>query len=377
RAGLPGCHRSRLSRDRRGVPGRHHCRVISPMPPVAAERLVQTQQRRRLGKPGAASGRSVQREDHAGGRSGGRVWQDVEPVVSVERLRELWSAAFAAARVSLQSARLYVPPVELSQWAKRLAVEREHTLQLLQAYARDEHESTAYARLPIAVLEARRMLRLPPGVDACVFNVDGVLLGSARLHAEAWSRTFNEFIARRVERTGGLFAPFSPLTDYPMHVHGRPRRDGVRNFLASRGIRLPEGSATDPAGTETVFGLANRKNELLLRLLDEHGLNAFEGSHQYLELVRDAGIGCAVVSASANLETMLERAGLAALVEARVDGNMIVAEQLQPRPAPDILLAACRQLAVEPADAAVFETTPAGVLAARNGGFAWVVGVDP
>jgi HAD superfamily hydrolase (TIGR01509 family) len=220
------------------------------------------------------------------------------------------------------------------------------------------------------------VLGLPPRIDACVFNLDGVLIGSASLHAAAWTETFDELISRRLERTRGRFAPFNPRVDYPAHMHGRPRLEGVRGFLASRGIRLPEGEPDDAPGSETVYGLANRKNQALLRLLDERGVQAFEGSRRYLELARDAGIRCAVVSASANAETLLERAGLSDLIQACIDGNAIVAERLAARPSPAILLAACRRLGVEADHAAVFETSAAGIAAGRAGGFELVVGVD-
>lgn len=209
-----------------------------------------------------------------------------------------------------------------------------------------------------------------------MFNLDGVLIGSAALHVAAWAETFDEFISARIERTGGQFAPFNPLGDYPSHIHGKPRLEGVRAFLASRGISLPAGDPGDPPGTETVHGLANRKSAALTRRLDEQGVTAFQGSRRYLEAARDAGVHRAVVSASANTQTILDRAGLADLIEDCVDGNTMLAERLRGRPAPDTLLAACRQLGVEPERAAVFETSPAGVAAARAGGFGLVVGVD-
>ncbi len=139
----------------------------------------------------------------------------------------------------------------------------------------------------------------------------------------------------------------------------------------------PEGDPEDTPGAETVHGLANRKNQALLRHLDEHGVTAFEGSRRYLEIAREVGLHCAVVSASANTQTILERAGLAALIERCVDGNTIAAERLRSKPAPDTLLAACRQLGVEPQHAAAFETSSAGVAAARNGAFGHIVGVGP
>src|SRR5207248_6856013 len=140
----------------------------------------------------------------------------------------------------------------------------------------------------------------------------------------------------------------------------------------SRGISLPEGDAGDAPGIETVHGLASRKHEALLRRLDERGVTAFAGSRRYLETAREAGVHRAVVSASANTRTILERAGLAELIEDCVDGDAMIAEGLRPRPAPDTLLAACRQLGAAPGRTAVFETGPAGVEAARAGGFGLV-----
>jgi HAD superfamily hydrolase (TIGR01509 family) len=208
-----------------------------------------------------------------------------------------------------------------------------------------------------------------------VFNLDGVLIGSAAAHAAAWSSTFDEFINARVERTHGGFAPFNPRVDYAQYMRGRPRLEGVRAFLASRGIRLPDGAPDDPAGSETVHGLANRKKQALLHQVDEHGLTAYEGARRYLELAREVGLRSAVVSASANTRAMLHSAELTGLIDSIVDGNTIAAEGLKAKPAPDMLLAAAQQLGVDPARTAVFETSPTGVEAARGGRFEFVVGV--
>src|SRR5579875_3521864 len=141
----------------------------------------------------------------------------------------------------------------------------------------------------------------PRSVRSCVFELDGVLVNSTPLHVEAWSRTFGELLASRVETPyGQLVAPFDPQIDYPQHIEGRPRLEGVRAFLASRGMRLPEGRPGDRPGAPTVYGVANRKNELVGLLLEQHGVTAFDGVRHYLELAHDAGIGCAVVSASAH-----------------------------------------------------------------------------
>ena len=150
----------------------------------------------------------------------------------------------------------------------------------------------------------------------------------------------------------------------------------IREFLGSRGIVLPDGSPDDSPDVETVNGLANRKNRALLRRLDERGVRAFEGSRLYLELAHDAKLGCAVVSGSTNAEIMLGRAHLRALIDECVDGNAMRTEGLRRKPAPDMLLAACRRLGVEPERTVVFETTPDGVAAGRAGGFELVVAVD-
>ncbi len=299
-----------------------------------------------------------------------------QELVSLETLRTGWRAAFDAAETALQAASLYLSPEELHARSRRLAAERDPTAELLQALARERRTSVPLWQLLTPPWEARRLLGLPDSVTACVFNLDGVLIGSAAIHAAAWTETFDELISRRSERTGGRFAPFNPRTDYPEHIHGRPRLEGVRAFLASRGIRLPEGDADDPPGSETVHGLANRKNQALLRRLDQHGVTAFAGSRSYLEIAHDAGVHTAVVSASANTQTILELAGLADLIDESVDGKTILAQGLRGRPAPDRLLAACRQLGVAPQQAAAFETSAAGVVAGRAAGFNLVVGVD-
>ncbi len=291
-----------------------------------------------------------------------------------DELRESWREALDAADSALHSATGFLPDDELREQAKRLSSERESTAVLLRSYAWNE-SGTVPAHLVLVPREAERLLGLTRRVRACIFNLDGVLIGSAAIHAEAWARTFDAFLLRRTERTGGTFAPFDPRVDYPAHMHGKPRLDGVRGFLSSRGISLAEGSPEDAPGAETVHGLANQKKALFVSLLEQRGVTAFEGAHEYLETARDAHVRCAVVSASANVRMTLELAALADLVDAQIDGKTIVDERLEPRPAPDILTAAARRLEVEPREAAVFETTPAGIEAGRRGGFGVVVGV--
>jgi beta-phosphoglucomutase-like phosphatase (HAD superfamily) len=220
------------------------------------------------------------------------------------------------------------------------------------------------------------MLGLPSGVIACVFDLDGVLTTSATLHARAWTETFDSFLLDRAERSGREFIPFDPHGDYLDHIAGRPRLDGVRAFLGSRGISLPEGTPGDAAGAPTVNGIASRKNEAMQMRLQRQGVAAFHASRSYLEASRMVGVRRAVVSASANTAVILERAGLAHLIEERIDGTTIEARHLLPKPAPDTVLAACQALRLQPSQTAAFETTPAGIAAARAAGIKLVIGVD-
>jgi beta-phosphoglucomutase family hydrolase len=213
-------------------------------------------------------------------------------------------------------------------------------------------------------------------VTACLFDLDGVLTDTAAVHAKAWTELFDGYLRERAERTGEPFVPFDPRGDYVAHVDGKPRQDGVRDFLASRGIVLAEGDPDDPPGTETVHGLGNRKNEALLRAIDRDGVEVFEGSRRYLRAARDAGLRRVVVSSSANTQQVLEVTGLAEYVEGRIDGLTLRAEGLRGKPAPDTFLAGARCAGVEPAQAAVFEDALAGVEAGRAGRFGYVVGVD-
>jgi beta-phosphoglucomutase family hydrolase len=218
------------------------------------------------------------------------------------------------------------------------------------------------------------MLGLPEGVRACLFDLDGVLTDTASVHTVAWRRMFDEYLRQRAG--GGEFVPFDPGADYRTYVDGRTRQDGVRAFLDSRGITLPEGDPDDPPDAETVNGLGNRKNELFLATVHEDGVRVFEGSRRYLQAAVDAGLSTAVVSSSANTADVLQVTGLAKYVQQRVDGVTIRERGLAGKPAPDTFLLGARLLSVPADQAAVFEDALAGVEAGRSGGFGYVVGVD-
>jgi beta-phosphoglucomutase family hydrolase len=220
------------------------------------------------------------------------------------------------------------------------------------------------------------VLGLPPGVTACLFDLDGVLTRTATVHAAAWKQMFDGFLEEWSTRTGQTFVPFDAGRDYDNYVDGRPRLEGTRGFLQSRGIDLPEGSPDDPPGTLTIHGLSNKKNDLVLRLLREGGVEVYEDSVRYVEAVRDAGLASAVVSSSANTAEVLDAAGISHLFDARIDGIVAAERHLAGKPAPDTFLAGAAALRVGPDAAAVFEDALAGVEAGRAGGFALVVGVD-
>ncbi|MDW5327571.1 beta-phosphoglucomutase family hydrolase [Plantactinospora sp. KLBMP9567] len=220
------------------------------------------------------------------------------------------------------------------------------------------------------------MLGLPAHVTACLFDLDGVLTQTARVHNAAWAETFDEFLRRWSEATGEPFRPYDPGDDYNRYVDGRPRADGVRTFLASRQITLPEGEPGDPPTVDTVNGVGNRKNVVLLQRIHEDGVLAYQGSVDYLHAARAAGLRRAVVSASANAGDVVAAAGLEPLIEARVDGVVARQHGLRGKPHPDTFLAGAELLGVRPDEAAVFEDALAGVAAGRAGNFGLVVGVD-
>jgi beta-phosphoglucomutase family hydrolase len=220
------------------------------------------------------------------------------------------------------------------------------------------------------------MLGLPNNPRACLFDLDGVLTDTATLHVAAWQETFDAFLATRARHAETAIRPFDPVADYRTYVDGRPRIEGTREFLRSRGIELPEGRPDDDADTVSIWGLSNRKNKLVLTLIERHGVAVFPGSLRYLRAVRAAGLKTAVVSSSANTRRVLEVTGLAPLLDHRVDGVTARQRRLAGKPAPAMFVAAAADLGIPPERAAVFEDALVGVEAGRAGGFGTVVGVD-
>jgi beta-phosphoglucomutase family hydrolase len=220
------------------------------------------------------------------------------------------------------------------------------------------------------------VLGLPDNITACLFDLDGVLTQTAKVHAAAWREMFDAYLKQRASERGEKFVPFDPVRDYDEYVDGKPRYDGVRSFLESRGIELPEGSPDEAPGTETIRGLGDRKNELVLKKIAEDGVDPYDGSVRYVKAARDAGLRRAVVSSSTNAKDVLRAAGIDDLFEIIVDGHVTEREQLKGKPAPDTFLAGARELGVDRKQATVFEDALAGVEAGRSGDFGFVVGVD-
>ena len=220
------------------------------------------------------------------------------------------------------------------------------------------------------------MLGLPDGTCGCLFDLDGVITQTAKVHNAAWKEMFDSYLRDRSRRTSEPFVPFDPVKDYDEYVDGKPRADGTRSFLASRGIELPEGGDDDPPDAETVRGLGARKNQILLQRIRTDGVEVYESSVRYVHAVRDAGLRSAVVSSSANCREILAAVGIEDLFEARIDGQVAKREHLRGKPAPDTFLAGARALGLGPQEAAVFEDALAGVEAGRAGRFRPVVGVD-
>jgi HAD superfamily hydrolase (TIGR01509 family) len=283
-----------------------------------------------------------------------------------------WQLALDAAQRALGAMGSQLPAEELSRRRRELEAERRETAGMLAELGRVAGVRPAPWLSPVPVSAV--LLGLPETTEACLFDLDGVLTNSAVLHARAWAEVFDELLLRLSEKTGWQFVPFDRDADYRAYIDGRPRLEGIHVFLASRGIRLPEGRPRDAATADTAYGLSKHKSEALAHALRDRGVTALPGARHYLEAAGHAGLQRAVVSASTSTGPMLELAGLTTLVEASVDADVIRRERLRARPAPDMLLAACRCLGVDPERAVTLTHSPAGVAAGRSAGVA-VIGV--
>lgn len=212
--------------------------------------------------------------------------------------------------------------------------------------------------------------------DAVLFDLDGVITATAKLHAACWKKMFDEFLEKHASRRGEPFKPFEIATDYLLYVDGKPRFDGVRDFLQSRNINLPEGTRDDPPKTETVGGLGNRKNDLINEVIDSVGVEVYDGTITLARQIRDEGIKIAVVTSSQNCDVVLKAAKVDDLFVVRVDGNTILEQHLSGKPAPDSYLEGAKRLGVDPQRTVVVEDAISGVQAGRNGKFGLVIGVD-
>jgi len=220
------------------------------------------------------------------------------------------------------------------------------------------------------------VLGLPDGITACLFDMDGVITQTAKVHDAAWKEMFDEFLQDWSKQHNEKFVPFDPARDYDEYVDGKPRLEGIESFLESRGIKLPEGQESDKPGTQTVYGLGNRKNDLFMQVLKRDGVQAYDGSVRYVKAVREAGLRTAIVSSSANTVAVLQAAGVADLFEVRVDHQVAEEHNLRGKPAPDTFLEAAKLLNTAAANAVVYEDALAGVAAGKAGHFGFVVGVD-
>src|SRR5581483_10515404 len=272
--------------------------------------------------------------------------------VGLDTVADEWQLALDDAVEALDFADRAYPPEERGLRRRALARERAETARSLRRLAAvtGAHHVPWISPIPVS----RSSLGLGASTAACIFDLDGVLTDSAVLHAAAWGEIFDDLLLRLAQETDRQFVPFDRDADYRAYLDSRPRLEGIHAFLRSRGVRLPEGERDDPADAETAHGLARRKNEALKRIMHRRGVSALPGARRYLEAAGRAGLGRAVVSGSMNVEPMLELAELATLVEVQVGAQQIRAEGLRTRPAPDVLLAACRYLGITPADAVTF-----------------------
>jgi len=273
-----------------------------------------------------------------------------------------WELALDAAGRAVDGAEHVLPHGCSAPLRRELAHERQEVGELLARLAHDLAIDPAPWLAPSPV--TRALLGLPPETHACLFDLEGVLTDSGLVQARVWAVVFDEVLLRLAQQTGRQFVPFT-AEEYRAYVERRSRLDGIRTFLATRGIHLPEGAAGEPPDAQTVFALAERKRALLARELATHGVAARAGAHQYLQAAGYAGLVRAAISASSTMSSMLELSRLSPLLEAHVDAGT-----------PDVLGAACEALGVQPARAVTFTATPAGAAAGHAAGLV-VVAVGP
>jgi len=283
----------------------------------------------------------------------------------LDRLAAGWQQALDAADRALHAADRSLPRSYLAQETKELSLERKETAAMLSRLAHVTGSPTEPWLSPVPV--TTEMLGLPTGVEACLFDLDGVLTDSAIVHASAWGLVFDDFLQRLNEKTDWHFIPFTDK-DYRAYMDGRPRLEAIHAFLSSRGIRLPEGTTDDRADADTAHGLARRKGEALARGLRQRGVNALPGSRRFVQAAGHARLKRSVISASAHTLWMLELAGLTTLMDDCVEAQTIRVEELRARPAPDLLFAACARLGVHPQNAVTLTHSEAGVEAGRAAG---------
>ncbi len=290
----------------------------------------------------------------------------------LDSLASHWQWALDAAAAALAADRHELPAHLISAETLALAHERQSTSALLTRVAESHgiRPGPWLAHGPVTT----RLLGLPSAVEACLFDLDGVLTDSAALHAAAWAEALDPFLLGTSNETGWQFVPFDRDVEYRTYFDGRPRMEGLRLFLAGRGLSVPEGAPSDPPSAPTAYGIARRKGDVLDHGLERREIAALPGAHRYLQAAGHARLGRAVVSASTATQPILELARLDGAIDVRVDAETIRADGLRSRPAPDILLAACRELGVEPADAVSLTHSDAGVAAARAAGMT-VIGV--
>jgi HAD superfamily hydrolase (TIGR01509 family) len=290
----------------------------------------------------------------------------------LDRIALKWERAFDADDRALAAAGARPLDLDVADRRRDLAQERWQTADLLTCVARvaDVRPAPWVSLIPVS----RKMLGLPNDVRACLFDLEGVLTDSGALQARAWADAFDPFLQRLSEQTDWPYVPFDPEVDYRAFIDGRPRIEGVHLFLNGRGIHLPEGHPDDPSDAASAYGLARRKSEALTRGLHARGVNTIGGARRYLEASASAGLARVAVSASTRASPMLELAHLAALIDECVDADVIAAQGLRSRPAPDLLLAACERVGVRPDAAVTFTHSPEGVAAGHTAGLV-VIGV--